>query len=179
MKLGSIAATVLLMFTIGCGGGQADSSSPPNPAQGFTGAWTAQMTSTVGVANLQMTLVSSPCSVSTPLGTFSITSANNCYLADDNTGQGSISGSGAFALTPQGLLMGVANPPTPGAALPVAVWFVEADQYGDAEVFVGQGSFQSGEATGWFGGPYQQPGCTSQADQTACQYVGSFTATKK
>jgi hypothetical protein len=94
----------LLMLTFSC-----SSSSKSGSATQISGAWTITA-SEVGASSsvFSVTLVSSQCSVSTPVGIFTV-QGPACFIADDNTGQGSISGSGQFFYPPQGVLVGSAT----------------------------------------------------------------------
>lgn len=79
-------------------------------------------------------------------GTFTV-EGPACFIADNNTGQGSISGTGSFIYPPAAVLIGVAaNPATANA--PIDLLFAEADQFGDAAVFGGTGTVSNRTITG-------------------------------
>jgi hypothetical protein len=145
----SLLATLLLTA---CGG----KGSGSGPASGLSiqGNWTIATTSASGDSTLQISLVSSACSVTTPIGTFTVHLPDQqvCFIADNNTGQGSISRVGAFIYPPQGVLAGVpSNPIYPGTNYLLDLLFVEAGQLGDFAVFDGAGSVNAdGTMTGTF-----------------------------
>jgi hypothetical protein len=109
--------------------------------------------------------------VSTPVGTFTV-QGPSCFIADDNTGQGTISGTGNFFYPPQGLLAGVPYNPTPSnGSATVDLLFVEADQFGDIAVANGIGTVTNGTIAGtWTCNP-DTPICTGLS--------GTFSGTKQ
>jgi hypothetical protein len=85
----------------------------------------------------------------------------NCFIADDNTGQGSISGTGQFFYPPQGVLVGSSTNPIPSdSTAAINLLFVEADRYGDVAVFDGNGSVSNGAITGTWACDPGTPVCT-------------------
>jgi hypothetical protein len=127
------------LFLPACGG-----KGPGSPSGlSIQGSWTIATASASGDSTLQVSLVSSTCSVTTPIGTFTVHLPDQqvCFIADSNTGQGSIGGVGAFIYPPQGVLVGVpSNPIYPGTNYLLNLLFVEANQFGDFAVFDGTGS---------------------------------------
>jgi hypothetical protein len=106
-------------------------------------------------STLQVVLVSSLCSVSTPIGSFTV-QGSACVIADNNSKQGSVSGTGQLIYPPAGVLLGVVPPLTnePGivqvasSTPPVDFLSAEVDpSTGDAAVFSGQG-YASYSSTG-------------------------------
>ena len=112
-----VASFTLLLA--GCGGGSSSNSGNTQ----ISGQWSM----TVSPNALQANLVNSSCTVPTTIGTFQVNQAD-CFLADDATGQGSISGSGQFVYSPVGVLIGtsVATLPSSGAT-PFDGFYVEAN----------------------------------------------------
>jgi len=165
MRSISMWIIVLLMaVAIGCSSGKSNTSIP--------GSWSIVTTESEGSNNtLQVSLVSSACSVSTPVGTFTV-QGPSCFIADDNTGQGTISGTGNFFYPPQGLLAGVPYNPTPSnGSATVDLLFVEADQFGDIAVANGIGTVTNGTIAGtWTCNP-DTPICTGLS--------GTFSGTKQ
>jgi hypothetical protein len=165
-----------LALAIGCGGAsQADNKGTIS----LGGNWTitaneAGSSPTVFTVNL----VTSSCSVNTDIGTFTVTNGSGsltCFIADNQTGQGSISTSGSYLYPPQGVLVGDATDPlaTSGTATtPIALLFVEADSSGDYAVFNGNGSFSnSGTLSGTWTCNSGTPVCSGMS--------GTFTGTKQ
>jgi hypothetical protein len=134
------------LMLVGCGGSSSGGSS--SQSLEISGSWTINV---AGGNVLTATLVPSPCQVSTPIGTFSVYTdasltvlASTCFIADDNTGQGSISGTGEFFYPPQGVLLGVQSDPIPAnGSGPIGGLFVEADNFGDYAVFNANGTVQA------------------------------------
>jgi hypothetical protein len=107
-----ILIVALLVFAAGCNSGS-------RPAVSLLGTWTVTGTgsfgSQSGSGTYQVELVSSPCSVTTPVGTFSV-QGSTCFIANNNSGQGSISGTGLPSSSNnngEGVLVGVATNPVP------------------------------------------------------------------
>jgi len=165
----SIAIVILVLLialAIGCSSGQNGANTSA------LGSWSIVTTENGGSnGTLQVSLVSSACSVSTPVGAFTV-QGPSCFIADDNTGQGTISGSGNFFYPPQGVLVGVPYNPIPANnSATVDVLFVEADQFGDIAVFNGSGTVTNGSLTGTW---------TCNADSPACAGLsGTFSGTKQ
>jgi hypothetical protein len=147
-RLSWLLLLCLALVLAGCGGGSSNSSTPTSQPLEISGSWTINAQ---GGSTLTATLVSSPCQVSTPIGTFSVYTdssltvlATTCFIADDNTGQGSISGTGQFFYPPQGVLLGVQSDPIPAnGSGPIGGLFVEADSFGDYAIFNANGTAQA------------------------------------
>jgi hypothetical protein len=146
------------------------------------GVWTVTATATAtgevgsqctngvcGPGTYQLTLVSSPCSVTTPVGEFSV-QGPVCFIANNNSGQGSISGTGlpsSLSATGQGVLIGVPSNPVPSGST-LNLLFVAGNNSGFVE-FTGSGTVGSGTMTG-------TGSCSSSTP--ACQGVtGTFSGT--
>jgi hypothetical protein len=118
---------ILIAFAAGC-----NSTRNAGPGTTMQGTWTAtgNLGTQSGTRTYQVALVSSPCSVTTPVGTFSL-QGPACFIANNNTGQGSISGAGIPSSSKgQGVLIGVpANPVPAGGTFNLV--FVTGDQNGD------------------------------------------------
>lgn len=106
-----ILILISMVFAVGCSSTKNTTGGSETSLQGM---WTVtgKLGSQAGSGTYQVSLVSSPCSVTTTVGTFSMPGPV-CFIANNNTGQGSISGSGLPSFsknTGQGVL------PVPGAA---------------------------------------------------------------
>jgi len=146
----SILILALLVFAAGCNssnyaGGAGTSTS-------MQGTWAVTGTGTFGSQSgsgtYQVQLVSSPCSVATPAGTFSV-QGPVCFIANNNSAQGSISGSGLPSSSKnngQGVLVGVASNPVPANA-PINLLFV-AESGGTVLQFTGSATMANGTITG-------------------------------
>lgn len=148
-----VLIAILTTFAVACG------SNNPSGTQ-LTGAWTItanQLSSSGSV--FSVTLVSSQCSVVAGDELFTLPGPT-CFIADDSTGQGSISGSGQFLYPPQGVLVGSPSNPIPAnSSASINLLFVEADEYGDISVFNGEGSIDNGTMIGtWVCSTYS-PAC--------------------
>src|SRR5437773_5127050 len=168
-----ILILVLIVFAAGCGG----NSAPKPTGTSMQGTWTVtgnlQCTQGCGsgVSNTyQVALVSSPCSVTTPVGTFSV-QGPVCFIANNNSGQGSISGTGlstdATKNTQQGILIGVhSNPVAKGAAFNLIL--VAGDN---------NGNFVEGTASGTVGNGSMTGTGSCSSNTPVCQGVsGTFSA---
>jgi hypothetical protein len=83
-----------------------------------------------------------------------------CFIADNNTGQGSITGTGQFIYPPQGVLVGSsASAVSAGTSATIDLLFVEANQYGDVAVFDGNGTINNGTMTGTWVCNTNSPNC--------------------
>jgi hypothetical protein len=157
--MGLLIASMLLT---GCSSSSTNSNSGAQGNAATTniqGSWTITASEVGGSSSVfNVTLVSSPCSVITPIGTFTV-QGPSCFIADDNTGQGSISGTGNFFYPPQGVLIGVSTNPAPSNAS-IDLLFAEADQFGDAAVFGGNGTVSGGKLTGTWSCNPDSPVCT-------------------
>src|SRR5580704_12597225 len=142
-----ILILTLIAFAVGC-------SSASNAGSGATtsmlGTWAITGTSgSLGSRTYQVSLVSSPCSVTTPVGAFSV-QGPVCFIANNNTAQGSISGSGlpsSSKNTGQGVLIGVAANPVPAGGA-FNLLFVAGAANGDFVEATGGGTVSKGTMTG-------------------------------
>jgi hypothetical protein len=148
MKRILILILSLIVFAAAC-----DSAKNPGGGSGTSmqGTWTVtgNLGSQSGPATYQVQLVSSPCSVTTPVGTFAV-QGPVCFIANNNSSLGSISGTGSGSHptgTSQGVLVGVAaNPVADDAAFNLV--FVAGDGAGDVVEFTGSGSVTAGTRKG-------------------------------
>jgi hypothetical protein len=145
MKCSVILILILIVFAAGCN----SNSSGGGPGTSMQGTWTAtgSLSTQSAARTYQVALVSSPCSVTTPVGTFSV-QGPACFIANNNTGQGSISGAGIGSSSKgQGVLIGVsANPVPAGGAFNLV--FVAGDGNGNFVEFTGSGTISNGMVTG-------------------------------
>jgi hypothetical protein len=162
---GLLLASILL---ISCGSSSSKSGQANSPSTNLQGSW-AITASEAGASSsvFNVTLVSSPCSVSTPIGTFTV-QGPSCFIADDNTGQGAVSGTGSFFYPPQGVLIGVSANPAPSNAS-IDLLFAEANQLGEAAVFGGDGTVSNGVLSGTWSCNPNSPICAGLS--------GSFSGT--
>jgi hypothetical protein len=132
---------IFTMFVLACG-------SSHSPGTQIPGAWTITANElTSGGSVFSVTLVSSQCSVVAGDEIFTV-QGPTCFIADDNTGQGSISGTGVL-YPPQGVLVGSPGNPIPAdTSESINLVFVEADEYGDVSVFNANGSVDNGTMSG-------------------------------
>jgi hypothetical protein len=142
-----ILILILIVFAVGC------SSTKNSDGQGTSmqGTWT--VTGNLGSQGVsgtyQVTFVSSPCSVTSPVGTFSV-EGSVCFIANNNSGQGSISGKGLLSSarnTGEGVLIGVPSNPVPANAT-FNLLFVLGEQNGNFVEFTGGGTVTNGTMTG-------------------------------
>ncbi len=142
----------LIVFAAGCGGNSANKTTGTSMQGTWTVTGNLQCTQGCGsgVSNTyQVALVSSPCSVTTPVGMFSV-QGPVCFIANNNTGEGSISGTGipnSPKSTGQGVLIGVPSNPVPANAT-VNLLFVAGDKNGNFAEFTGSGTVANGKMTG-------------------------------
>jgi len=112
MKRILILTLTLMLFAAGC---NSTKSGPPTSMLG-TWAVTGDLGSQgPGPYAYQVTFVSSPCSVTSPVGTFSV-EGPVCFVANNNSGQGSITGKGLLSNANNngvGVLIGVPANPVP------------------------------------------------------------------
>ena len=140
---------VLLVFATGC---SSTKNAGSGPTTSMPGTWT--VTGNLGSqgggsSTYQVSLVSSPCSVTTPVGMFSV-QGPVCFTANNNSGQGSISGTGiptSTKSTGQGVLLGVAANPVPANGT-FNLIFVAGDASGVVVEFTGSGTVSNGTMTG-------------------------------
>jgi hypothetical protein len=152
MKAILITIAILTVFAVGCSSGNNTQSGPGTTMQG---AWTAIGSFTSQKDSIpqsqsgpyQVNLVSSPCSVTTPVGTFSV-QGTVCFIANNNALPGSISGPGiSSSSTGQGVLIGVPANPVPANAA-FSLLFVAGYGNGDFVEFTGSGTVNNGALTG-------------------------------
>jgi hypothetical protein len=160
MKALKAVCIALVVFLVGCGGGN-NSAVTPSGATSLEGSWTITATNGANAVTLNVTLVSSSCSVTQSGITFTVTGPA-CAVADNPGGQGSISGTGNFIYPPQGVLLGASADPVPSGSQ-FNLLFVEADNLGDIAVFSGSGTINSGSITGTFTCDLQTPVCTGDS----------------
>jgi hypothetical protein len=143
-----ILILISIVFAVGCGSTKNITGASETSLQGM---WTVtgNLGSQSGSKTYQVSLVSSPCSVTTPVGMFSV-QGPVCFIANNNTGQGSISGSGLPSFsknTGQGVLIGVAANPVPANGT-INLLFVAGFASGDFVEFTGSGTVSNGTMTG-------------------------------
>jgi hypothetical protein len=148
---------ILFVLAIGC------SSSKKTPVSGTTmdGMWSISATATsagnfgfqcpqdCGPGTYQVTFVSSPCNVSTPVGAFSV-QGPACFIANNNSGQGSISGTGLSTTDKnkqEGILIGVSANPVPDGGT-FNLLFVAGDKNGNFVEGTASGTIRNGSMTG-------------------------------
>jgi hypothetical protein len=139
---------ILLVFAAGCGSSKSTGSGPTTSIPG-TWSVTGNLGSQGGSGTYQVAFVSSPCSVTTPVGMFSV-QGPVCFTANNNAGQGSISGTGlptSSTNTGQGVLIGVAANPVPANGT-FNLLFVAAVASGNFVEFTGSGTISNGTMTG-------------------------------
>jgi hypothetical protein len=177
-----ISILILLGLATGCSSSNKSTTSSAATGTSMEATWSVTATATAtgnvgsqctngvcGPGSYQVTFVSSPCTVSTPVGSFSV-QGPVCFIANNNSGQGSISGTGlpsGLNNTGQGVLIGVPSNPAPsGSALNLA--FVAANSSGFVE-FVGSGTVGNGTITG--------TGSCSQNTPVCAGVTGTFSGT--
>jgi hypothetical protein len=142
---------LILILTLVATGCSSSKSSGGGPVTSMQGTWTVNgnLISQGGSGTYQVSFVSSPCSVTSPVGTFSV-EGPVCFIANNNSGQGSISGKGLVASaknTGEGVLMGVSANPVPANST-VNLLFVLGDSNGDVVEFTGSATVANGVMTG-------------------------------
>jgi hypothetical protein len=141
----------LLIFIVGCGGSSNSNSTS------ILGTWTIVASNGVGGSTTFVaTVVSSPCTVSTLIGDFTVTGPS-CFVANNSTGEGSITATGTLLFPAQGALIGVPANPAPAKSA-LNLLFVEADDT-DAAVFTGTGTVSGGKMTGNWACDASSPAC--------------------
>ena len=145
----SISILILTLFAADC---SSSNSSGGGPGTSMQGTWnvTGNLGSLgPGPFSYQVTLVSSPCSVISPVGTFSV-EGPVCFIANNNSGQGSISGKGLLASaknTGEGVLIGVPANPVPTNST-INLLFVLGEANGSFVEFTGSATVANGTMTG-------------------------------
>jgi hypothetical protein len=186
MKTTLIVSLSLMVVALGCSSTKS-SSDPSNPGTtSMQGIWTVAATPTATgnygsqcspspcqTQTYTVGFVSSPCTVSTPVGSFSV-QGPVCFIANNNSGQGYINATAscldACGLWPannnaQGVLIGVPSNPTPNGSTFNLV-FVAANSAGFVE-FTGNGTVSNNTFTG--------NGSCSSATPTCQGIAGTFT----
>jgi len=169
---------VVMAVVAGCSSdGATGSGGASTGTTEMSGTWSASGTGActsgcTGVtASYQVKLVSSPCSVTTPLGVFSV-QGSVCFIANNNSGSGSIAGSGIPTSSKslgQGVLVGTAADPVPDNST-VNLVFVSAASGGKFTEFTGTATVVGGKMTG--------SGVCSSASTSSCTGTSAtFTAT--
>ena len=143
-----ISTLILTMLAAGC---SSSSKSQSGPGTSMLGTWsvTGNLGTMSGNETYQVVLVSSPCSVVSPVGTFSV-QGPVCFIANNNSGQGSISGKGLLSNannTGEGVLIGVAANPVPASGS-MNLLFVLGESNGTFVEFTGSGTVSNGTMTG-------------------------------
>jgi hypothetical protein len=145
-----ILILALIAFAAGC---NSTNNAGGGTGTSIQGMWavtgTATFGSQIGSGTYQVQLVSSPCSVTTPAGTFSV-QGPVCFIANNNSAQGSISGTGLPVSSKnngQGILVGVASNPVPANA-PINLLFVVGESNGTVLEFTGSAKVANGTITG-------------------------------
>jgi hypothetical protein len=179
-----ILISILIVVAAGCNSAKNGGGGSVPSGTSMQGSWTVTATATstgsvgsqctngvCGPGTYQVEMVSSPCSVTTPVGTFSV-QGPVCFIANNNSGQGNISGTGLLSSSSnkgQGVLIGVASEPVPGGAT-LNLVFVAANNSGFVE-FKGSGTVTNGTMTG-------TGSCSSNTP--VCEGVsGTFSGTKQ
>ena len=134
---------ILMVYGAGCNSAKNAGGGSGTSMQG-TWTVTGNLGSKAGPHTYQVKFVSSPCSVTTPVGTFSV-QGPVCFIANNNSGQGSISGAGVGGTGGQGVLVGVSSNPVPAGAT-FNLLFV-AGGNGNIVEFTGSGTVTGGTLT--------------------------------
>lgn len=139
-----ILILALIAFATAC-----NSKSGTGTGTSMQGAITGNLAAQSGTETYQVSFVSSLCSVVSPVGAFSV-QGPVCFIANNNSGQGSISGKGLLSNasnTGEGVLIGVAANPVPLNGT-VNLLFVLSQENGDFFEFTGSGTVANGTITG-------------------------------
>jgi hypothetical protein len=179
MKSHLAVPLLLIWIVIGCNSSK--NGSDPSSGTFMQGMWSISATATsagtlgqcpqdCGPGTYQVSFVSSPCTVTTPVGMFSV-QGPVCFIANNNSGQGSISGTGLSTdttkNTQQGILIGVASNPAATGATFNAI-FVAGDK---------NGNFVEGTASGTVGNGSMKGTGSCSSNTPICQGVsGTFSA---
>ena len=164
----------LALFAAGCSSSKPSASSVA-PTE-MVGTWNVSVTGTFGTSTVpgtfQVKLISSACSVTTPLGVFSV-QGSACFIANNNSGAGAISGVSIPSTSKnlgQGILVGVASDPVPDNS-PINMVFVSSQSGGKSfQEFTGTATISAAKMTG--------SGACSTASTASCTgAAATFTAT--
>jgi len=142
---------ILTLILIGSATGCNSAKSGMGTSTSMQGTWTVtgNLGTQSGNETYQVALVPSPCTVISPVGTFSV-QGPVCFIANNNTGQGSISGKGLLSNasnTGEGVLIGVASNPAPANAT-LNLLFVLGEKDGTFVEFIGNATVANGTMTG-------------------------------
>jgi hypothetical protein len=143
-----ILILTFMVFAAGCSNSAKNSGGGPGTSLQGTWTVTGNLGSQGGSGTYQVSFVSSPCSVTTPAGSFSV-QGPVCFTANNNAAQGSISGTGLLSSaknTGEGVLIGVPSNPVPANGT-FNLLFVLGDQNGNLVEFTG-GTVVTGTMTG-------------------------------
>ena len=185
---------VVLAGIAGCNSGGGSTNTGSTSGAGTTsmaGTWTVTGTGTCSgtncgydagsaTATYSVILSASPCTVSTPLGSFSV-SGSTCFIANNNATNGAITGTytGVYGGKPNGpitlsknsgvgVLVGVPSNPVPDNSTVNLVFVSTVNKTSYAE-FTGTGTIAAGKLTG--------TGTCSTATAICAGSSVSFTAT--
>jgi hypothetical protein len=136
---------VLIVFSVGCDSFK-NTGAGSDTGTSMLGKWAIRgdLGSQGGPITYHLTLVSSPCTVTTPIGIFSV-KGPVCFTANNNSGQGSIAS--LSRSTAQGVLLGVTSDPVPADAA-FEMLFVAGDWKGNVVEFSGTGKVINGSMNG-------------------------------
>jgi hypothetical protein len=165
-----IPIVIVIASAAGCGGSSSNGGNGPVTGTSMAGTWTAtgSLANQGGPHSYQVKLVSSACSVTTPVGTFTV-QGPVCFIANNNSGNGSITGGSTTAASAgQGVLIGVAADPAPANAKFNLV-FVAGYADGTFAEFTGSGTVGDKSLTG--------TGACSSTTPVCQGMTGSFTGT--
>jgi hypothetical protein len=152
-----ILILVLIVFAAGC----SSSKKTPESGTSMDGMWSISATATsagnfgfqcpqdCGPGTYQVAFVPSSCTVTTPVGAFSV-EGPTCFIANNNSGQGSISGTGLSTTiqnTQEGILIGVLSNPVPNGGT-FNLLFVAGDKNGNFVEGTASGTVSKGSMTG-------------------------------
>lgn len=172
-RIAAMLVVFAVVVCVACGSSSNNSSSTSS----VQGTWTIAMKDSQGATStLQVALVSSACSVSTPMGELGV-SGPNCFVADNaTTGLGTVSGTG-FMYPPQFIMLGIPTLGSPAYPSPaVNLFLVEStDASGDANaiaMYSGSGTLSAGVSGTWT--------CTSEYNppSNSCPLSGTFSGSK-
>jgi hypothetical protein len=144
-----ISILILIVFATGCNSTKSGMGTGTGTSMQGTWTVTGNLGTQSGNETYQVSFVPSPCSVMSPVGTFSV-QGPVCFIANNNTGQGSISGKGLLSNasnTGEGVLLGVASNPVPANAT-FNLLFVLGEKNGSFIEFTGSGTVANGTMTG-------------------------------
>jgi hypothetical protein len=145
----SISLLILTLLAAGC---SSTNSTRGSSGTSMLGTWnvTGNLGSQgPGPYSYQVMFVSSPCSVASPVGTFSVVGPV-CFIANNNSGQGSITGKGLLTSaknTGEGILIGVSANPVPDNSA-ISLLFVLGEANGSFAEFTGSATVANGKMTG-------------------------------